>query len=77
MGGCRGAVNWCFIRLLFSTVADVAVVPIQDVLGLGAEARINKPATRRGNWRRRLHAQPPRLRQKAQTPGETLREVNT
>jgi len=59
MGGCRGAVNWCFIRLLFSTVADVAVVPIQDVLGLGAEARINKPATSRGNWKWRLHAQPP------------------
>ena len=59
MGGCRGAVNWCFMRLLFSTVADVAVVPIQDVLGLGAEARINKPATSRGNWKWRLHAQPP------------------
>jgi 4-alpha-glucanotransferase len=59
MGECRGAVNWCFIRLLFSTVADVAVVPIQDVLGLGAEARINRPATSRGNWKWRLHAQPP------------------
>ena len=59
MGGCRGAVNWCFARLLFSTVADAVVVPIQDVLGLGSDARINKPATPRGNWKWRLHAQPP------------------
>jgi 4-alpha-glucanotransferase len=59
MGGCRGAVNWCFARLLFSTVADAVVVPIQDVLGLGGDARINKPATPRGNWKWRLHAQPP------------------
>jgi 4-alpha-glucanotransferase len=46
-------------------------------LGLGAEARINKPATSRGNWKWRLRAQPPRLRQKARAPGETLREINT
>ena len=59
MGGCRREINWCFIRLLFSTVADVAVVPIQDVLGLGGEARINKPATPRGNWKWRLPSQPP------------------
>jgi hypothetical protein len=77
MGGCRGAVNWCFIQLLFSTVADVAVVPIQDALA---------PAPRPGSTsRRRAEAtggggstpSRPHLRQKAQTPGETLREINT
>lgn len=60
MGGCRGGVSWCFIRLLFSTVADVAVVPMQDALGLGSEARMNKPGTARGNWKWRMAGDPPR-----------------
>lgn len=59
IGGCGKEINWCFIRLLFSTVADVAVVPIQDVLGLGSEARINKPGTPRGNWKWKLAKDPP------------------
>ncbi|MBP1449392.1 MAG: 4-alpha-glucanotransferase, partial [Thermoproteus sp.] len=54
--GLRSAkgVNWAFIRLAYSSVADVAVVPMQDVLGLGPEARMNKPGTRGGNWLWRL-----------------------
>jgi 4-alpha-glucanotransferase len=35
-------------------VADVAVIPLQDVLGLGSEARMNRPATLGGNWRWRF-----------------------
>jgi len=34
------------IRAILSSVADVAVVPLQDVLGLGSEARMNLPGTR-------------------------------
>jgi len=74
MGGCKREINWCFLRLLFSTVADVAIAPVQDVLGLGSEARINKPGTPRGNWKWRLATQPPpayanRLRQLAKLYG--------
>ncbi|AET33957.1 4-alpha-glucanotransferase [Pyrobaculum ferrireducens] len=55
---CREAVNWCFIKLAYMSVADVAVVPMQDVLGLGPEARMNRPGTVGGNWRWRMAKQP-------------------
>ncbi len=42
------------IRLAWSSVADVAVVPFQDVLDLGSEARLNAPGTTSGNWRWRM-----------------------
>ena len=42
------------IRLAMGARARVAIVPAQDVLGLGTEARLNTPGTRRGNWRWRL-----------------------
>jgi 4-alpha-glucanotransferase len=38
------------------SVANTAIVPVQDVLGLGSEARMNTPGTTRGNWRWRLVA---------------------
>ncbi len=41
--------HWGFIRAVYESVADLAVVPMQDVLGLGGEARINVPSTT-GNW---------------------------
>jgi 4-alpha-glucanotransferase len=43
-------VHWDFIRLALSSVADTAIVPLQDVLGLGSEARMNVPARESGNW---------------------------
>ena len=41
---------WAFIRAAFASVADLAVVPMQDFLNLGSEARINTPSTLGGNW---------------------------
>lgn len=41
---------WDMIRLAFSSPARLAVVPLQDVLGLGAEHRMNIPGTLGGNW---------------------------
>jgi 4-alpha-glucanotransferase len=41
---------WAMIRLAFSSRARLAVVPLQDVLGLGNEARINLPGTSENNW---------------------------
>jgi 4-alpha-glucanotransferase len=38
------------VQLALSTVADTAIIPLQDLLGLGAESRMNRPGTARGNW---------------------------
>ena len=43
-------VNWVLARLAMASVADLAVIPLQDVLGLGSEARMNYPGRMRGNW---------------------------
>jgi 4-alpha-glucanotransferase len=39
------------MRLAFASVADTAIVPLQDVLELGSEARMNRPGQPAGNWR--------------------------
>ncbi len=49
-----GQMNWHMIRALLASVAAGAVIPIQDVLGLGKESRFNAPGTMGGNWRWRL-----------------------
>ena len=41
---------WDFIRLLLSSVADTAIIPMQDILELGSEARMNLPSTTGNNW---------------------------
>jgi len=38
------------IRAAFASVSDTAIIPMQDYLELGAEARINTPSTLGGNW---------------------------
>ena len=43
-------IAWDLIRLAFSSVADMAVVPLQDVLNLGTQARMNLPGRASGNW---------------------------
>ena len=47
-------VHWEFIRAALASVADTAIVPVQDLLGLGSDARMNRPGTVSGNWRWRL-----------------------
>ncbi|HVU10468.1 MAG TPA: 4-alpha-glucanotransferase [Phototrophicaceae bacterium] len=42
--------NWELIRLAMMSVATTAVIPLQDVMGLGEEARMNKPSVAAGNW---------------------------
>jgi 4-alpha-glucanotransferase len=42
------------IRLAMMSVADTVIFPMQDILGLGAESRMNRPGTDAGNWRWRL-----------------------
>jgi 4-alpha-glucanotransferase len=47
-------IHWELIRLLMMSVANLVIVPMQDILGLGQEARMNLPATQKGNWQWRL-----------------------
>jgi 4-alpha-glucanotransferase len=49
-----GDLHWTMIRAAYGTAAERAIVPIQDVLGLGSEARMNTPSVARGNWEFRL-----------------------
>lgn len=43
-------VHWDLIRLALSSIANQAIIPLQDILGLGNEARMNFPSTAEGNW---------------------------
>ena len=45
---------WELVRLAFQSVAKLCILPVQDVLGLGSYARMNRPATTHGNWSWRL-----------------------
>jgi 4-alpha-glucanotransferase len=47
-------IHWSFIRAAQASVAGLSVIPLQDVLGLGSEARMNMPSKPGGNWRWRL-----------------------
>ena len=42
--------NWTLIRAALASVADTAIIPMQDILGLGSEARMNLPGRQSGNW---------------------------
>jgi 4-alpha-glucanotransferase len=42
--------HWDMIRATFSSVADTAIIPLQDILGLDSSARMNVPGTAEGNW---------------------------
>ncbi len=54
LGADGEAMNWKMIRVLLGSIAQAAIVPMQDVLGLGSESRMNTPATASGNWRWRM-----------------------
>lgn len=50
LGGSGRQVHWDLIRIASMSVADLAVFPLQDLLGLGSRARMNIPGTAAGNW---------------------------
>jgi 4-alpha-glucanotransferase len=54
LGRCEDGIHWAFVRAVQSSVADLALVPMQDILGLGSEARMNTPSFDGGNWKWRL-----------------------
>jgi 4-alpha-glucanotransferase len=53
----NNTVAWDLLRLAWGSVADLAVAPLQDVLSLGPEARMNLPGRAEGNWRWRYTAE--------------------
>lgn len=52
-----GEIAWDFIRSAYASVANLAVIPLQDLLSLGSEARFNTPGRSQGNWTWRYRAE--------------------
>ena len=66
LGCSEDGINWAMIRAAQTSSASLSVVPLQDVLGLGSEARMNTPSTHVGNyhWRYRPGSLKPEFAQK-------------
>jgi 4-alpha-glucanotransferase len=54
LGDKRPEMPWQLIRLAMQSVANLCIIPCQDLLGLGSEARFNRPGRATGNWRWQL-----------------------
>ena len=52
----RDTIHWDLIRVLMASVANLLIIPTQDILGLDSSARMNIPGTSRGNWEWRLRS---------------------
>lgn len=50
LGRDGGDIAWDFIRAAWSSVAELAIAPLQDVLNLDTKARMNLPGRPAGNW---------------------------
>ena len=80
LGSDGTAIEWDLIRAAYASVADRAIVPLQDVFGLGSEARMNTPAEAEGNWSWRardedfLNDRNGRLRELAELTGRGKKE---
>jgi len=57
LGHAEDGFHWAMIRAALNSVASLCVVPLQDVLGLGGEARMNVPSCPTGNWNWRFRAE--------------------
>ncbi|HIJ67059.1 MAG TPA: 4-alpha-glucanotransferase [Planctomycetes bacterium] len=70
--------NWTLIELAAASVAKLAIIPLQDVLGLGAEARMNRPGTSDENnwtWRFNWHRITPRIVERLKEITQTHRRA--
>jgi 4-alpha-glucanotransferase len=70
-------INWDMIRAVYASVANLAMIPLQDALGLGPEGRMNRPGVATGNWRWRLEerALGPALAERLRALAETYDRV--
>jgi 4-alpha-glucanotransferase len=50
IGEAKDGIHWAFIRTALASIADLAIVPLQDVLGLDSDSRMNTPSLSDGNW---------------------------
>lgn len=73
--GEKESIEWAMIRAAYTSVARFAIVPLQDVFGLGSEARMNTPGEAKNNWTWRAtpqqfaNADSARLRRLSQVTG--------
>jgi 4-alpha-glucanotransferase len=56
VGACHDGIQWGMIRAAENSVANLCILPLQDVLGIGSDARMNVPSLEDGNWRWRFDA---------------------
>ncbi len=56
LGEASDGMHWAMIRAAQNSIAELCLVPLQDVLGLGSEARMNTPSVADGNWRWRYRS---------------------
>lgn len=49
-------IHWRMIHMAMGSAANICIIPLQDLLGLGSEARMNQPSLVKGNWRWRFEA---------------------
>jgi 4-alpha-glucanotransferase len=54
LGGLQDSLHWALVRLALASPANLAIIPVQDLLGLGSEGRMNVPGVPEGNWAFRL-----------------------
>ncbi len=66
-------IGWDFIRAAYASVARLAVIPLQDMLTLGSDARFNTPGSPQGNWTWRYR--PEQLRSLREGAATYLREL--
>lgn len=59
VGGEHNDIPGDLLRLAMASVADLCIVPLQDLLGMGTAARMNTPGLSDGNWRWRWHSDQP------------------
>jgi 4-alpha-glucanotransferase len=77
LGPLAEPLHWALIRMAYRSVSDMAVIPLQDVLGLGNEGRMNSPGKFGGNWTWRFQESDllleyrVKLREMARTYGRT------
>lgn len=70
-------IQWGFIRTAYQSISDYAIVQMQDILGLGSEARMNIPSTLGGNWvwRMKKGANTPQIAKKLYGLSKTYRRL--
>ncbi len=79
-GGRPETIHHDMMRLAFSSHAAIALAPMQDILGLGSAARVNRPGTTQGNWSWRMQPDaltPARIEQVAEWVSSSGRSIRT